>query len=373
MRARSGDGRGGLFFRTHAPAAARAVGSIVAGRQRRRQAVGFDRRCRFLDGGRRSFGAGARRAATDRLRFGRFSSNRNGCRFGYRSHVDLLLGLLRADFALDTAPFARIGGRLLHPATVAAQTLARLAFFPRRAVFARLTLFAWLTVVTGGTVVASLTFFTRLAILTRSAVVAGLTLFALAAVFARLAIVPGVAIVALGAGLAVVTIATIFTRAIVALVATIVAGLVLVEIEILVIGTVEIVAGATLFLDTRATGFEHAEIMVGELEVIFGVHPIAGALGVGGEVLVLFQQLRRIATRAIVDAIAVVARIAAAGSRLTLSTATATAAGLTIVHQGLVVLSLPVRRSTDRGCEQIRKAMHGHRPPAMTTGRQWRT
>jgi hypothetical protein len=114
--------------------------------------------------------------------------------------------------------------------------------------------------------------------------------------------------------------------------------------------------------------------MVGELQIIFGVHPVAGTLCVGSQVFVFFEQLRRVAARAIVDAIAVIARIAAAASGLALSTTTATtAAGLTIVHQGLLVLSLPVRRSCDPGCEQIRKAMHGHRPPAMAAARQRRT
>jgi hypothetical protein len=245
--------------------------------------------------------------------------------------------------------FAEIGGRLLHTATVTTQPFTGLTFF------ARLPLLA------GGAV------FTSLALFTRGTVVA------LAAIFAGLAVVAGIAILALGALLAVLALAIVAIATVVTLVAAIVAGLVFVEIEILVVRTVELVTGATLFLDTRAAGFEHAEIMVGELEIIFGVHPVAGALGVGGEVLIFLQQLRGVAAGAIVDAIAVVTRVAAAASRLTLATATATAAGLTIVHQGLVVLSLPVRRSTDRGCEQIRKAMHGHRPPAMTTGRQWRT
>jgi len=81
---------------------------------------------------------------------------------------------------------------------------------------------------------------------------------------------------------------------------------------------------------------QDAEIMVGELEIIFGVDPVALALRVGGEVLVLFEQLGRIAARAIVDAIAVVGATAAAATLRPLAIAATAAtppAGLPIVYQ----------------------------------------
>ncbi len=341
---RSGGGRRGLFLvRADTATAARAFGAIVVRRQRRRQAIGVDRR-RDLRLGRCRFDTRTRCAAANRLGF--------GSRLG-RCLYDIVL--LRPDFALDAALFGAVIGRS-GAAAVATQAFALRAILPRTAI------------------VASLPFFARLAFL------AGLTLFARAAIVADLTLGAWLAIVAVATVVAistVVTVAAIVALAtVIALAAILAAGVgthVAVAVEILVVVAVELVTGTALFLDARTSRFQHAEIMVGELEVIFGVHPVAGALGVGGEVLVFLQQLRGVAARTIVDAIAVITRVAAAASRLALSTATATAAGLTIVHQGLVVLSLPVRRSRDPGCEQLREAMHRHRPPAMPTGRQWVT
>ena len=76
--------------------------------------------------------------------------------------------------------------------------------------------------------------------------------------------------------------------------------------------------------------------MVGELEVIFGLDAVAGELHVARQRLVLFKQLGGIAALAIVLAIA----IRTTGHTLgTLSTATATAAALTIVDQESCSLS----------------------------------
>ncbi len=58
------------------------------------------------------------------------------------------------------------------------------------------------------------------------------------------------------------------------------------------------------FFIPRATFGEHAEIMVGELEIIFGEHAVAGLLRVARKRFVFFEQLRGIAARAIVDAVA---------------------------------------------------------------------
>ena len=71
--------------------------------------------------------------------------------------------------------------------------------------------------------------------------------------------------------------------------------------------------------------------MVCELEVIFGLDPVAGKLGVTRHALVLFEQLRRIAALAIVLS---VARLSAEiPATATLPTSTAPAAALTIIDQ----------------------------------------
>ena len=357
----SGDGGHGLFLiRTDAAAAARALDTIVVRRrrQRGRQAIRLDRR-----------GDVARRLGSDCVDPGPCRATAH--RLGLSGHFGRCFGhveLLRTDFALYAAHIGGVVGRRGGPAAVPTQALARLAFLPLRTLVPLGAIFPCLTLLAG------LAFLTLLAFLALRTVVPRLTFLAGLALFARTAIV---AILALGARLAVVAVAAILPLATVVALATIltagVDAVVAVTVEIILVAAVELVAAATLLLDPRTTGFEHAEIKVRELKVIFGVHPVAGALRIGGKVLVLFQQLRGVTTRAIVDAVAVITRIAAAASRLTLATATATAAGLTIVHQGLVVLSLPVRRSRDPGYEPLCEAMHRHRPPAMTTGRQWFT
>lgn len=100
---------------------------------------------------------------------------------------------------------------------------------------------------------------------------------------------------------------------------------------------VEIVALATLLallVGAAALIGEHAEVMVGELQIIFGVDAIARKLRIARHVAVLFQQLRRIAARPAVDTIAAVAlALATLTLAITATAATATAAALTIVYQ----------------------------------------
>ena len=89
---------------------------------------------------------------------------------------------------------------------------------------------------------------------------------------------------------------------------------------------------AALFVEPRAAFAEHAEIMVGELEIIFGLNAVTRKLGIARHALVFLEQLRRIATLPIVASVAP----AVAGHSLgTLSTtaATATRAVLTIIDQ----------------------------------------
>ena len=89
---------------------------------------------------------------------------------------------------------------------------------------------------------------------------------------------------------------------------------------------------AALFVEPRAAFAEHAEIMVGELEIIFGLNAVTRKLGIARHALVFLEQLRRIATLPVV---AGVAPAVARHSLGTLSTtaATATRAVLTIIDQ----------------------------------------
>ncbi|MDB5714698.1 MAG: hypothetical protein JWO15_2095 [Sphingomonadales bacterium] len=101
-----------------------------------------------------------------------------------------------------------------------------------------------------------------------------------------------------------------------------------------------------VFLIARAGFAEHTEIMIGELEIIFGQHPIASLLRIARERLVFLKQLRRVTPRAIVDPVATFGPTTAAtaavttGVILALATPTATATGLlTIIDQVEFVLS----------------------------------
>src|SRR3546814_11617011 len=88
-----------------------------------------------------------------------------------------------------------------------------------------------------------------------------------------------------------------------------------------------------MLLHARAVLVQHAKIVIGELQVIFGVDAIPLHLRVTREILVFLVELIRIAPRAVVDAIATL-RVALRA----LSATAATAAGLPIVHQRLMVL-----------------------------------
>ncbi|GAA3999429.1 hypothetical protein GCM10022211_06760 [Sphingomonas humi] len=71
--------------------------------------------------------------------------------------------------------------------------------------------------------------------------------------------------------------------------------------------------------------------MVGELEVIFGLDPVAGKLRVARHVLVLLEQLRGIAAAPLLATVAATA--ASPETPRLLTPTTATAAALAIVHQ----------------------------------------
>ncbi len=121
--------------------------------------------------------------------------------------------------------------------------------------------------------------------------------------------------------------------------------LTLVAIIIVIAVDVEIglLAARLLILEAATLVAEHAEIMVGELQIIFSVHAIALPLRIRGKVLVLFVQLVGVAARAVIDAVAVVGTTLATGTLATTAIATtagiattaATATGLPIIDQAV--------------------------------------
>lgn len=123
----------------------------------------------------------------------------------------------------------------------------------------------------------------------------------------------------------------------IALVAEIVAVVELVEV-------VALAAHRLLVVRPAALVREHPEIMIRELQIIFGVDAITRHLRVAGHVLVFLEQLRGIAPRATVDPIAAVTLSMAAAATLTLLLATTTAATatvLTVVDQFTVLVLEP--------------------------------
>ena len=92
-------------------------------------------------------------------------------------------------------------------------------------------------------------------------------------------------------------------------------------------------AGAALLVIFGAAFAQHPEIMVRELQPIFGLDAVTGELRIARQALVFLEQLRRIATLTLVAGVAATA--VARHSWGTLSTAAATAATvlLTIVDQ----------------------------------------
>lgn len=81
-----------------------------------------------------------------------------------------------------------------------------------------------------------------------------------------------------------------------------------------------------------------AEIMIGELQIIFRIHPIARHLGIARHILVFLKKLGCIATRAVVDPVAVVAAtpVTTIGAPVIVPTAIP-ATGLPVVDQELIL------------------------------------
>jgi hypothetical protein len=128
-------------------------------------------------------------------------------------------------------------------------------------------------------------------------------------------------------------------------------AIVAVEAFFVVIILVDIFAPrAALFVEAGAAFAQHAEIMVRELQIIFGLDTVAGELRITRHAFVFFEQLRRIATLPLIAGIAPAAVATHSGG--TLSTTTATAAVLTIVDQRVGPRHMALRRA--RSCPSAR-------------------
>jgi hypothetical protein len=152
-------------------------------------------------------------------------------------------------------------------------------------------------------------------------------LFAVAAVRTRTAVLPIVAAFALLsrlALLALVALLPIVARLVFTGVGELLVALVIVEV---------LAALAALVLEARAAFAQHAEIMVCELQIIFGLDPVARELRIARHALVLLEQLSGIAALAIVLP---VARLSAE-IRSPLAPTAAPAAALSIVDQVYVL------------------------------------
>jgi len=125
----------------------------------------------------------------------------------------------------------------------------------------------------------------------------------------------------------------------------VVAIFVAVAIIVEVIGIVAILAililllalTLALLLEAGAAFGEHAEIMIRELEIIFGHHPVALGLGVPREIAVFLVELDGVAARPIVDPVASIGTVGVRSPHLRAAAATATAV-LPIVDQRFRVL-----------------------------------
>ena len=85
---------------------------------------------------------------------------------------------------------------------------------------------------------------------------------------------------------------------------------------------------------------EDAKIVIRELEVVFGLNPIVVQLRFARQLLVLFQHLRGIATRAGIDpVVGQIATAAASATVVVIVTATATTIVVPIAIQGLFASS----------------------------------
>ena len=168
-------------------------------------------------------------------------------------------------------------------------------------------------------------------VITIIAVAVALALFAVVATIVPIVVAPVIATLALAVALLGIG-AAIF-----------IVGIAVRTVEIVAVGfgipgplRLTLALDALRFFLTRAIVGEDTEIMVGELQIIFRVHPIAGQLRVARHVAVFFQQLGGVAARPTVDPVAIVvsAPVLSAGPAIIIVVpATIAATGLTIVNQ----------------------------------------
>ena len=123
-------------------------------------------------------------------------------------------------------------------------------------------------------------------------------------------------------------------------------GIIVVIVVAIIVGIalLIVVARLLLFLAGLEVGL-HAEIMIGELQIIFRVHAIIVHLRILRELLVLFQKLASIAARTIVDAVLMIepaATTAIVLLTIIIVATSATAVGLTIVHKSCLVPILKI-------------------------------
>lgn len=223
----------------------------------------------------------------------------------------------------------------------------------------RFTLGAHLAVGTGLTLDARLAFRTGLTLRARLTFSTGLTLGARFALRTRFTLRTGFTV---GAGLALGTLLAVvlaliprLTRfALVTAIALLAADELLAlrlvghAIIVTVVAIGVIVALAAILFEARTVLVEHTEIMIGELRIIFEHHAITLGLRIARQGLVFLMQLRSIAARTIIDAVAVISTTTGVSPLRSLPTTTATAAGLTIVDQLLAVLVFETSPAPDR-------------------------
>lgn len=154
---------------------------------------------------------------------------------------------------------------------------------------------------------------------------------------APVAVVPALAIVA-----RFVTAALEILPAIGGLIGANVLAAFIARVEIVEIIVEALIAGAEallLLLLPGAVVGKDAEIMVGKLQIIFRIHPIARHLGVARHIPVFFKKLGRIAACAVVDPVAIVATapIATIGTTTIVVPAAIPATGLPVVDQELIL------------------------------------
>jgi hypothetical protein len=128
------------------------------------------------------------------------------------------------------------------------------------------------------------------------------------------------------------------------------------QLFLALVGFEFLVAWATLILilEAGAALAQDAEIMVRELEIIFGLDAVSRKLGVARHALVFFEQLGRIAALAIVLA---VARLSTEIPASALSSTAAPAAALTIIDQ----MPTSLRSVACPFCPRMDRAAHMRR------------